>query len=92
MRKLRKLIMWDLITLDGFFEGQKSWDIDWHNYAWGEELEKLATDQLKTVGALLFGTSDLRGHGELLVDAERRDCRFHEQPSQDCLFQNLAKS
>ena len=53
--------MWDLITLDGFFEGQKSWDIDFHNYAWGEELEQLTTDQLKAVGALLFGRVTYEG-------------------------------
>jgi hypothetical protein len=29
-RTMRKLIMWNLITLDGFFEGTKSWDLDWH--------------------------------------------------------------
>ena len=53
--------MWELITLDGFFEGQKSWDIDWHNYAWGAELEQLSTDQLKAVGALLFGRVTYEG-------------------------------
>jgi dihydrofolate reductase len=52
---MRKLIMWDLITLDGFFEGTKSWDLDFHKYAWGEELEQLTTEQLKSVGILLFG-------------------------------------
>jgi hypothetical protein len=28
---MRKLIMWNLVTLDGFFEGPKSWEIDWHD-------------------------------------------------------------
>lgn len=27
---MRKLIMWDLITLDGMFEGRKPWDLEWH--------------------------------------------------------------
>ena len=30
------------------FEGTKNWDLDWHNYVWGDEL-KLLLDQLKTV-------------------------------------------
>jgi len=31
--------MWNLITLDGCFEGPKSWDLDFHNHAWGPELD-----------------------------------------------------
>ncbi|MDA4131009.1 MAG: dihydrofolate reductase family protein [Thaumarchaeota archaeon] len=58
---MRKLIMWELTTLDGFFEGTKSWDIDWHNYTWGEELEQLSTEQLKSVGFLLFGRVTYEG-------------------------------
>ena len=42
---MRKVIMWNMATLDGFFEGPKSWDIVWHEYVWGEELEQLAIEQ-----------------------------------------------
>ena len=28
---MRKLIMWNLITLDGYFEGEKNWDLPWHD-------------------------------------------------------------
>lgn len=52
---MRKIIMWNMITLDGFFEGPKNWDIDWHNYTWGEELEQLSIEQLKSADLLLFG-------------------------------------
>jgi len=24
--------MWNMVTLDGFFEGPRSWDLDWHDY------------------------------------------------------------
>ena len=58
---MRKLLIWDLVSLDGFFEGRKSWDLDWHQYAWGEELEALSTEQLKTVGMLLFGRVTYEG-------------------------------
>jgi hypothetical protein len=34
--------MWNLLTLDGYFEGAKSWELDWHEYVWGEELERLS--------------------------------------------------
>jgi dihydrofolate reductase len=58
---MRRLLMWNLITLDGFFEGSKSWDLDWHQYAWGEELEKLSLEQLKSIGVLLFGRVTYQG-------------------------------
>jgi hypothetical protein len=30
---MRKLIMWNLVTLDGYFEGEKNWDL--HERVWG---------------------------------------------------------
>ena len=56
-----KLIMWNLVTLDGFFEGQNSWEIDWHEYAWGEELEQYAIEQSKSTDALVFGRVTYEG-------------------------------
>lgn len=56
-----KLIMWNLVTLDGFFEGHKSWELDWHEYVWGEELEQLSIEQLRTAGLLLFGRVTYQG-------------------------------
>lgn len=58
---MRKLIMWNLMTLDGFFEGPKSWELDWHEYVWGDELEKLSIEQLKSIGALVFGRVTYEG-------------------------------
>ena len=26
---MSKLILWNLISLDGFFDGAKSWELDW---------------------------------------------------------------
>ncbi len=51
---MRKLIMWNLMTLDGFFEGANH-DIDWHEDVWGDELEQLSIEQCRAAGALLFG-------------------------------------
>jgi dihydrofolate reductase len=56
-----KLIMWNMVTLDGFFEGPKSWDIDFHNLVWGEELEEYSNDQLKSAEALVFGRVTYEG-------------------------------
>jgi dihydrofolate reductase len=55
------MIMWNLVTLDGFFEGRKSWEIDWHDSVWGEELERHSIEQLKSAGALLFGRVTYQG-------------------------------
>jgi dihydrofolate reductase len=47
--------MWNMVTLDGYFEGPKPWDIDFHEYVWGEELEQFSIEQLKSADMLLFG-------------------------------------
>jgi len=49
---LRKLILFNLVTLDGFFAGPDG-DISWHNV--DEEFNEFAIQQLDTIGALLFG-------------------------------------
>src|SRR6185436_12974668 len=53
------LIVWNLVTLDGLFEGKKEWDLDWH--VWGDELEKLSLEQLHSCGGLLFGRKTYTG-------------------------------
>jgi hypothetical protein len=59
--KVRKLIVWNLVTLDGYFEGAKSWEIDWHEEVWGEELEQLSLEQSRSAGMLLFGRVTYQG-------------------------------
>jgi dihydrofolate reductase len=51
---MARLIMWNLMTLDGFVEGP-SRDISWHSDVWGEELEKLSIEQGRSAGGLMFG-------------------------------------
>jgi len=51
---MAKLIMWNLMTLDGFVEGPNR-DISWHSDVWGEELDRLGIEQGKSAGGLLFG-------------------------------------
>lgn len=58
---MRRVIMWNMVTLDGFFEGPKSWDIDWHEYVWGDELEQFSLEQSKSIGMLLFGRVTYQG-------------------------------
>jgi hypothetical protein len=47
--------MWNLVTLDGFFEGGKSWDLGFHQSVWGDELERLSIEHLESADGLLFG-------------------------------------
>jgi dihydrofolate reductase len=58
---MRKVIVWNMVTLDGYFEGPKPWEIDWHEYVWGEELERFSLDQAQEVGTLLFGRKTYEG-------------------------------
>ena len=58
---MRKLIMWNLITLDGYFEGEKNWDLPWHERLWGEELERFSIDQLQSADMLVFGRVTYEG-------------------------------
>ena len=53
--------MWNLITLDGYFEGEKSWDLPWHERVWGEELEQFSLDQLQSCDLLIFGRVTYEG-------------------------------
>ncbi|WP_423128777.1 dihydrofolate reductase family protein [Gaoshiqia sp. Z1-71] len=58
---MRKLIMWNIITLDGYFEGEKNWDLSFHNSVWGPELENLSLEQLRSADYLVFGRLTYEG-------------------------------
>ena len=53
--------MWNMVTLDGFFEGEKPWDLSFHNLVWGEELESLSIEQLESADMLIFGRNTYEG-------------------------------
>jgi len=58
---MKKLIMWNVVTLDGYFEGKKPWDLDFHQTVWGDELEAYVNEQLKTIDTLVFGKDTYEG-------------------------------
>lgn len=58
------------MTIDGYFEGEKKWDLNWHNYAWGDELEKFSLEQLKSGDLLLFGRETYQGMANYWTTAE----------------------
>ena len=49
---MRKLFAFNMVTLDGYFEGSNH-ELDWHNV--DEEFNEFAINQLSEIGTLLFG-------------------------------------
>lgn len=58
---MRKLIAWNVMTLDGYFEGPTAWDLDMHQTVWGDELEAFSLEQGSEIGTLLFGRKTYEG-------------------------------
>lgn len=65
--------MWNVVTLDGRFEGEKPWDLSFHQLVWGPELEALSITQLKEASALVFGENTYRGMAEYWSLADASD-------------------
>lgn len=53
--------MWNVITIDGYFEGNQHWDLSFHRSVWGPELEKLSIEQLQSADYLVFGRVTYEG-------------------------------
>ena len=84
--------MWNLVTLDGFFEGPKRWDLDWHEYVWGEELEQLSLDQSKSIGMLLFGRVTYEGMAAYWPSATGAVAEFMNQVPKLVFSRTLANA
>ena len=66
---MRRLIIWNLMTLDGYFEGKSPWDLDYHELAWGEELRAYALEISRQADLLVFGRKTYEGMAAHWVDA-----------------------
>lgn len=62
--------MWNLITLDGYFEGNQNWELSFHEAVWGKELEELSTEQLNSADYLVFGRVTYEGMAAYWSKAE----------------------
>jgi len=62
--------MWNVVTLDGYFEGEKNWDLSFHELVWGKELEELSLTQLKSADMLVFGATTYKGMADYWTKAE----------------------
>jgi dihydrofolate reductase len=62
--------MWNVVTLDGYFEGEKNWDLSFHELVWGKELEDFSIEQLKSADMLIFGETTYKGMADYWTKAE----------------------
>jgi dihydrofolate reductase len=53
--------MWNIITLDGYFEGEKNWELDFHEIIWDSEMERFCLEQLNSASYLVFGRITYEG-------------------------------
>lgn len=70
---MKKLIMWNVVTLDGRFEGEKPWDLSFHELVWGPELEAFSLKQLEEASMLVFGERTYVGMADYWPKAEGAD-------------------
>lgn len=52
---MRLLVVWNVMALDGYFEGRTPWDLGFHETVWGDELEAFSLEQGQEISTLLFG-------------------------------------
>jgi len=64
-----KLIIWNVMSLDGAFEGVTPWDLSMHETVWGPELKTLSDDQLSEAALLLFGRNTYEGMRDYWVNS-----------------------
>jgi len=67
---MSRLVMWNVVTLDGFFDGETNWDLHWHESAWCDELQRFSADQLRDADRLLFGRITYEGMAAYWPTAE----------------------
>ena len=67
---MRKLIAWNVMTLDGVFEGAGPWQLDMHQTIWGDEVEKFSLEQGAEIGTLLFGRRTYEGMRDYWTNEE----------------------
>jgi dihydrofolate reductase len=58
---MRRVVAWNVMTLDGYFEGARPWDLDMHGTVWGDELQEFSLTQGEEIGTLLFGRRTYEG-------------------------------
>lgn len=68
--------MWNVISLDGYFEGTKAWDLDFHQAAWGDDLQEFIIEQLKSVEMIVFGSKTYQGMADFWSNAKEPEAPY----------------
>ena len=68
-KAMRRLVAWNLMTLDGYFEGESRWDLAFHETVWGDELHAFSLEQGKEIGTVLFGRRTYEGMADYWTKA-----------------------
>ena len=53
--------MWNVVTLDGFFEGRTKWDLSFHETVWGAQLERFSIEQMNGADLIMYGRVTYEG-------------------------------
>ena len=56
-----QLIMWNIVSLDGCFEGTTPWSLGWFQHRLNDAFFSFVTEQLRTADALVFGRATYEG-------------------------------
>lgn len=56
-----QLIMWNLVSVDGCFEGETPWSLEWFQRGFTGGAIDFALDQLRTADVLVFGRKTYEG-------------------------------
>jgi dihydrofolate reductase len=60
-RGMGKLMMWNLVSVDGCFEDETPWSLEWFQRGFNEAALAFALDQLRTGDVLVFGRKTYEG-------------------------------
>lgn len=71
---MRKVILWDMLSLDGYFEGPEKGGIDWFRF--DEDLEKYILETQESADTLLFGRVTYEGMAAYWPSAEGQIADF----------------
>lgn len=58
---MAKVIVWNIMSLDGYFEGTEKWDLSLHEYGWGDEMEAMSKEFGRRAQCLVFGRVTYEG-------------------------------
>ncbi len=65
--------MWNVVTLDGCFEGEKPWDLSFHSLIWGPEVQALILEQLQESDMIVFGENTYKGMADYWPNAKEKE-------------------